>query len=149
MKICPKCQTGNSDETVMCRECGASLGTVSAKDEETVLKEEMDKYERRQRRRRNLALSGVILSGVLNVIFFIISVIRSTFYFPTVLFLFMPVFGYLAIFRSDAMFKYEHQYDIANVNEAKPTDWYYFKNAIGGVIIMVMGTAFMGFNAFR
>lgn len=149
MKICPKCQTGNSDETVMCRECGESLGSVSAQDEEAVLKTEMAKCERRQRCRRNLALSGVILSGALNVFFFIISIIRSTFLFPIVFFLFTPVIGYFCIFRSEALFKYEHQYDIENVNEAKPTDWYYFKNMIGGVMLMVMGNAFMGFIAFH
>ena len=140
---------GNRDESVICRECGASLGKVPSQDEEALLKTEMDKYERRQRRRRNLALSGVILSGVLNMAFFVISIIRGTFLFPAVFFLFTPVFGYLAIFRSDALFRYEHQYDIANVNEARPTEWYFLKNTIGGVIILLMGSAMMGFIAFR
>jgi len=149
MKICPKCQTGNSNETVMCRECGASLGLVSIQDEEAVLKTEVAKYERKQRHKRNLVLSGIILSGVLNIFFFIISIVRGTFLLPIVFFLFTPVMGYFCIFRSEAIFKYEHQYDIENVNEAKPTDWYYFKNMIGGVFIMVMGTAFMGFIAFH
>lgn len=149
MKICPRCQMGNSDETVMCKGCGESLGAVPAQDEEEMLKAETKKYERRQRRRRNLELSGVMLSGVLNAAFFIISIIRSTFFFPIVLFLFMPVMGYLFIFRADAMFKYEYQRFIANVDEAKPTDWYYFKNVVGGIFIMVMSTVFMGYIAFH
>lgn len=149
MKICPRCQMGNSDETVLCRECGASLGEVIALDEEVLLKKETDKYERRQKHRRNLALSGVVLSGVLNVTFFIVSIIRGTFLFPTVLFLLMPVMGYLFIFRPDAMFKYGYQYDIKNIDEAKPTEWFYFKNMVGGVFIMGLSTVMMGFIAFH
>jgi ribosomal protein L40E len=149
MKICPRCQMGNSDGAVLCRECGTSLGMVSSQDEEELLATEIKKYECRQRRKRILAFSGVILSGVLNVSFFIISIIRGTFLFPMVFLLFMPVMGYLFIFRADAMFKYGYQYDIANVNEAKPTDWYYFRNKIGGVYLLVISVVFMGVIAFH
>jgi hypothetical protein len=140
---------GNNNQAVICRECGTFLGSVSAQDEEVLLEREIKKYELKQKRKQILAYTGVILSGVLNVTFFIISIIRGTFLLPAVLFLFMPVIGYFCIFRSEALFKYEHQYDIENVNEAKPTDWYYFKNMIGGVMLMVMGNAFMGFIAFH
>jgi hypothetical protein len=140
---------GNSNQTVICRECGTSLGSVSAQDEEVLLQKEIEKHERKQRRKQVLAYTGVILSGVLNVTFFIISIIRGTFLLPAVLFLFMPAMGYLFIFRPDAMFRYGYQNYIKNINDVKLTELYYFKSTFGGVFIMVLSTAMMGFIAFR
>ena len=149
MKICPKCQAGNSDEMVLCRECGVSLGKVSAQDREALLKTETEKYERRQRRSRNLALVGVILSGVLNIFLFITSIIRGTFFFLTVFFLFTPVMGYFFVFRADALFRLSHFEDFENIDDVRLTDWYYFKNMIGGILVMVMGTIMMGVVALH
>jgi len=151
MKICPVCQTGSGDETVVCRECGVSLGAVAAQDEEVVLKAEMDRYERRQRRLKNLAMAGVILSAVLNLSFFVISIIRNTFFFPILLLLPMPAAGYLMIFKAEALFRFEidvsGNYDIKG--EISPTDWYLLKNAILGVGVMLISTILSGIVALH
>ncbi len=150
MKICPVCQMGNSNETVMCRECGTSLGAVSIQDAATILKAEMDRYERRQKWLKNLAMTGVILSAVLNVSFFIISIIRHTFFFPVLIVLFMPAVGYLMIFKAEVLFRFEIEvsgnYDIKG--EISPTEWYFFKSAILGALAMLLSTVFIGIITF-
>ncbi len=149
MKVCPKCQTGNSDEMVLCRDCGAFLGAVLAQEGDTLFKKEMGEYERKQRRNKNLALLGVFLAGALNVLFLIVSIVRGTFLFPEILILFTPVVGYFAVFRSEALFKFSHFNDFYNIDDIRPTDWYYFKNMIGGILMIVMGTVMMGFIALH
>ena len=150
MKICPRCQMGNSNETVMCRECGASLGAAIAQDAEAILKAASDRYERKQRRIRILKVAWVVLASVLHIIFFVIAIIRGTFIFPVLLLLFMPVGGYMMLFHAEAMFQFKidasGDYEIRG--EVGPSEWYLFKSTIAGSFIMLASTIFMGIAAF-
>ena len=151
MKICQACQMGNSNEAVICRECGASLTAVLAQDEEMILKAESDRYDRRQRRFRNLKMAGVILSAALHVSLFAISIIRGTFFFPMLFMLLAPAAGYMMMFRAEKLFQIKidasGDYDVSG--EVRPTEWYLFKNAIQGAMIMLASIILMGMIAFH
>lgn len=151
MKICPVCQMGNSNETVMCKECGTSLGAVPAQDEEVILKTESDRYERKQRRLRNFKMSGVVLSVALHISLFAISIIRGTFFFPMLFLLLAPAAGYMMMFRAEKLFQIKidasGDYDVNG--EVRPTEWYLFKNAIQGALIMLASIILMGMIAFH
>lgn len=151
MKICPVCQMGNSNETVLCRECGSSLGAVPEQDEEMILKTESDRYERRQRRLRNLKMAGVVLSAALHISLFVVSIIRGTFFFPMLFLLLAPVVGYMMLFRAEKLFQIKinasGDYDVSG--EVRPTEWYLFKNAMQGALIMLASIILMGMIAFH
>ena len=155
MKICPVCQMGNSDDRVICRECDALLGAVTAQDEETILKAESEKYdrwdERRQRTLRIQRMAGGILSAVLHVSFFVISNIRGNFFFVNLLLLFMPAAGYLMIVKAEKMFEIEviASNDFEFVGEVRPSEYYLAKNFIRGAALMVGSVILMGIIAFR
>lgn len=142
MKICYKCGCGNSDSSVICKECSASLTDVSVQKAEEIANE---KEAWRERKEKNIKRIKLMLIPIYYFIFIpvaVLSIINETImWLPMLLMAALPLYYYLCIFKADLLFELNYMFNLS-VKNAEPTDHYYFTTQLSGYIILIFGIAF-------
>lgn len=138
MKICPKCGENNSDSAKLCAACCASLSEAAQPDfnsEEFFLRE-----ERRDRRKRCVQLLLIPLYYVVYLLFFVLCCIENGGVIGHLLIpLLFPALYYLFVFHADALFAFQHMFDIDNLHDVQISDWYYFTSRLSGYFFLIAG----------
>ena len=140
MKICPKCKAENPDAAVSCGEClspftGAEP-TVRTDSEAFFLRE-----EKRQRRRKTLALLPIPAYYVAYIAFSVKYILDGSWFAELLFPLLFPILYYLMMFKAEWLFKLEHFLDIDNIDNVDISDWYFMGNRIGAVLLLLAGLA--------
>jgi hypothetical protein len=148
MKICPKCQMGNKDDAMYCKDCGISLSRISIKNIEEQLKKEKARVERKEQRTKQLLCMLVAAFGVLDLVILGFSIFHGTMTFIMLIHLLTLPAGYAAILHPDALFHLNHSKDIENIHDVEPSEWYYYKCKAAGISVMALGTISMLILAF-
>lgn len=139
MKICPKCGMNNKDDAKLCMECSASLHCINVK-EACNTEEFFACEERKDRRKKRIHLLMIPLYYVIYITFFVLCLLKTTESIVLLLIpLLFPALYYLSIFHPDAIFRFQHMFDISNLEDVEPSDWYYFSSKLGGYLILVLG----------
>lgn len=143
MKICPYCQTQNPDGAVLCTECMQSIGDVVPVREdgaESVVNEFFEKEEKRDKLKAFLWQLPILLYYVIYIPLYILTVKKDSELFGVML---LPLlFGglyYLLVFKAEFLFKFNHMFDIDNIDEVHVSDMYVFSSKISGVVMLVAG----------
>lgn len=138
MKICPKCGENNPDSAKLCAACFASLAESvkpAFDSEEFFLRE-----EKRDRRKRRIHLLLIPLYYVVYLLFFILCCIENGGVVGLLLIpLLFPALFYLFVFHPDALFAFQHMFDIDNLHDVQISDWYYFTSRLSGYFFLILG----------
>ena len=148
MKICPKCQAGNNDDAIYCKDCGTSLSKTAIKKAEELLKAESEKRERKEQRTRRMLCALIVVFSVLDFVILGSSIFRGNITFIMLVHLLTIPAGYVAIFHPDALFQLNYSKDIENIHDVEPSEWYYFKCKATGIGVMILGTISLCVPAF-
>ncbi len=141
MKRCKKCFFENPDSNSICEKCYAPLNT--ADDGSKELEMFFEKQEQKEKRAKAFHLALIPVYIVICTVLLILTLINSDYGADIAVFyvvaLVLCALYYFSIFHTDALFKIEHITVIANIDEAKPSDWYYITSRIGAYAGLVFG----------
>jgi hypothetical protein len=56
--------------------------------------------------------------------------------------------GFIGLFYPDNMFRLQHMFDIENLHDVQPSEFYYFSNALSSVVAIIGGIVVMAYFAF-
>lgn len=147
MKICPKCNTGNSDNAFQCRDCGFSLSREIVNSRDYV--GEISAREEKQHKFRML-LHIILLPvlGALYVFLYVKALSRGEILETTFVAVLLPLIAYVNIHHPKEVFMLTHILTINNVDDVELSDWYMAGTKISGYLCLVMGFVFIGMFAF-
>ena len=141
MKKCKKCGYENSDNMTVCESCYSHLDDEkSGETSEKFFK----KLERKEKIKKtiNYALL-VIYFLIVAPLFFISAQIIGNIGLALLLFLFLliiiPVMFYTSLFHPDTLFMFTYFNMISNIEETKPSDWFYTSTEISAYIFLILG----------
>jgi hypothetical protein len=147
MKICPKCNTGNNNNSINCKDCGMKLSGKCIVDESKIIDEFNLKDERYQNRSRILRRVSLVIISITYLVLYILSIPKGEFFALTFMAVICPTIGYLNIFHPKVLFILGHIFTIENPDDIELTDFYLFTSKISGIIIILVGLVLMGVMA--
>ena len=145
MKKCKKCSHENPDSRTVCETCFSPLENSSVCNNST--QEFFDNMEKREKRIKafNIALIPVYI--VICTVLMILTLLSKKYSADIAVFYVVALvlcgLYYFSIFHSDTMFKIEHITAIANIDDAKPSDWYSITQKIGAYLGLIFGIVMM------
>lgn len=138
MKKCPKCGEENLSTAQICQKCAAPLGDVpeSKADSEYFF----EKINKREKFGKVIKLLLVPLYYIVYFIFYIKCVlIEGSTAGPLLIAVFFPIVYLLLMFKADSLFRFNHMFDIDNVEKVELSDWYYLSSKISACIVLALG----------
>ncbi len=141
MKRCKKCFFENPDSNSICEKCYSPLGTSDEGSKD--LDAFFEKQEQKEKRTKIFHLALIPVYLVICTVMLIFTLINSDYGADIAVFyvvaLVLCALYYFSIFHTDTLFKIEHISAIANIDDARPSDWYYITSRIGAYIGLVFG----------
>ncbi len=150
MKICPKCECANVDTATLCKECGSPFRGQDREDYEKRVAAEDALRQRKERRREIVKWSAAAGAGAIALAVTVAGfVLRGGWFFQFFCIgWFIIGMGVVQLIFPDAVFRFRHMFDIANIDDVRPSDFYYITTAIGAVALIVCGAVIMAGPAF-
>lgn len=140
MKLCPKCNTENSDSQVLCENCNSPLLTAKSIETQGKAEEFFIHEEKKERRNRFLSVLPFVLYYLLSLPLGIRCFWEERDLLPVLLIqLFLPLVSYLLRFHAKGLFVLEHMFQIEHPEEVEPSDWYYLCSHISAYILLILG----------
>ncbi len=138
MKKCPKCGEENLSTAQVCRKCTAPLSDVP--ESKANVEHYFEKINRREKFGKVIKIVLVPIYYIVYFIFYIKCVLieRAT-AGPLLIAVFFPVVYLLLMFKADSLFRFNHMFDIDNVEKVKLSDWYYLSSKISACIVLALG----------
>jgi amino acid permease len=135
MKICPKCNTGNDDNSIYCKDCGFSIFKIICDQQDYI--EELEK-RKEEKHKRKMLIHNILLSflGIV-YIYIYIKILQSEFTFSSIFIgILLPLMSYLQIHHPRLLFIIGHFLTIDNIDEVELSDWYIFSTKLGGYLCL-------------
>lgn len=148
MKICPKCNTGNSDNALKCKECEAYIGKIEVKESSQIINEFNMKEERRERIKQITKILSIAIVVASYVLFFIIASSKEDFFLVFLCSIVCEIIGYLNTFYPEALFKLKYFTVIDNIEDVEPSDLYLFSSKLAGILFLLLGIVIIYVYAF-
>lgn len=143
MKLCPKCNSANKDNAVMCKYCGFSLTSANLEVYQSHL-DEINKLKEKSHK-RNMLLHHCLLvtAGLLYLYLYIKAIPKGGFFKVTFLAVLLPLLAYLGIHHPRVLFTIGHLFTIDNIDDVELSDWYIFGNKAGGLLLIILAFALL------
>jgi len=126
MKICPKCNTGNGEKAIQCKDCGYFLNKVSVDSHKKYIEKITEIEETKHRRKMLIHNITLPIIGVV-YIYFLVKSLQDEFslsiIFAAIL---LPLLSYVQIHHPRALFVMKHIFTIDNIDDVELSDWYIF-----------------------
>lgn len=138
MKKCPKCGEENLSTSSVCQKCAAPLTDVP--DSKADSEHYFEKINKREKFGKIIKLVLVPLYYIVYLIFYIKCVLtdKST-AAPLCVPIFFPIVYLLLMFKADSLFRFNHMFDIDNVEKVELSDWYYLSSKISACLVLALG----------
>jgi hypothetical protein len=143
LKICPKCNTANNDNTFQCRDCGYSLSEINIEKHRNYVEEIAERDEKKHRLKMRIHNIILPIIGVFYIYFYIKALSKVGFIELTFMAVLFPILSYMGIHHPRAMFVLKHLFTINNIDDVELSDWYIISSKIGGCICAIVGFIFM------
>lgn len=147
MKICPKCNTGNDNHAIQCKDCGASISQTGITQQNFV--EERSAGEEKRHRRKMLVHNIVLpVLGIAYVSLYIKALSKANPFQVTLIAVVLPLIAYLNIHHPRVLFVIRNIFTIDNIDDVELSDWYVIGTKISGYICIAAALVFMSISAF-
>jgi ribosomal protein L40E len=149
LKICPKCNTGNNDNDIQCKDCGYSLSDTIIEKHRNYLEEITERDEKRHRLKMRIHNIVLLIIGGFYIYFYIKALSKVGFIELTFIAVLFPILSYMGIHHPRTMFVISHIFTIENIDNVELSDWYLISSKIGGYICAIVGFVFMAIFATK
>ena len=137
MKICPKCNCANENDSIICKDCSNLISKVKA-DSIDYIEAINKKEERKHKFRKRLHMILIPLLGIIYVYLYINSLNYISFIEATFIGVLFPVLAYINIHNPKLLFILRHIFTIDNIDEVELSDFYIVCTKIGGIVLLVI-----------
>ncbi len=145
MKKCSKCNFENPDSRTICENCFSSLAKAQIIDDNA--EEFFAKMEKKEKRQKAFNLALIPIYIVICTVLLVLTLLSGKYSGDIAVFYVVALvlcgLYYFSIFHSDTLFKIEHITVIANIDDAKPSDWYNITQKIGAYVGLIFGIVLM------
>ncbi|MEN2776143.1 DUF6199 family natural product biosynthesis protein [Acetivibrio clariflavus] len=148
MKICPKCNTGNSDNALKCKECEAYIGKIEVTESSKIVDEFNMKEKRREKIKQIAKIICIAFIIASYVLFFIVAFSKEDFFIVLFSSILCVIIGYLNIFHPEILFRLKYFTVIDNIDDVEPSDIYLLSSKLAGVLLLLIGTVIVYVYAF-
>lgn len=148
MKICPKCNTGNGDSALQCKDCGTYIGVTKVTNDSKII----DDFNRKEKRKETIKLISKILSFVIAVVsyilFFAKASLKEDFLQVAFMSLLLISMGYFVFFHAEVAFKMKYSFIVQDINNVEPSDLYLLFSRLSGIVLFLIGIFLLFIFAF-